>query len=555
MKKLLSLLAVFLLSYFAVRPLLAPGYFPMHDDTQVSRVIEMGRALKEGQFPVRWVADLGYGYGYPIFNFYAPLPYYVGGLFYALGVPALTATKVMFGIGVILPSLLMYAVLYPVVGEWSAIAASLLYLYAPYHAVEVYVRGAVGEYWILLFWPLILYALLWSHDITRRKRAVTLGTIGLAGSVMSHTLMGYVTMLFLFLGLGIWWTVRFFRKRVDAEELQTHVRWFVLGLGLSAFFWLPAITEMQYTNVAAQVGSTANYRDHFVCLIQLWSSAWGFGGSAPGCANDGLSFMLGKLHIIAAAIGFLGYILIGKKSISRVYVVVALVVSVLGIVFTLPISGPLWHMLPMFSYLQYPWRFLSLAAFGLSLLGALVVACVDDARGKIAVAVVIVVGVMVVNAKWFMPQYQYIKDSRSFETADDIEWRASKISDEYLPENISRPMNASEVVSATIRSDHQVTVTSVVSTAVEKQLIVESTTAATLTINTASFPGWIYRVNDKEVHPAVIHGLPQLDVGPGQSVIVIKFTDTPIRTIGNLASVATLVFIILTYGKKRKTNR
>jgi uncharacterized membrane protein len=69
------------LVFLQVRHLFADGFYPMHDDTQVSRVVVMGRALIHGQFPVRWVSDLGYGYGYPLFNFYGPLPYYVGGFF------------------------------------------------------------------------------------------------------------------------------------------------------------------------------------------------------------------------------------------------------------------------------------------------------------------------------------------------------------------------------------------------------------------------------------------------------------------------------------------
>ena len=56
-----AVIIIFILSFWAVKPLFVDGYFPVHDATQVERVYEMSRALKEGQFPVRWVADLGYG--------------------------------------------------------------------------------------------------------------------------------------------------------------------------------------------------------------------------------------------------------------------------------------------------------------------------------------------------------------------------------------------------------------------------------------------------------------------------------------------------------------
>src|SRR3989344_3800547 len=138
MKRLLPLIIIFCVSFIAIRPIISSGYFPMHDDTQVSRVITMGRALSEGQFPVRMVSDLGFGYGYPVFNFYGPLPYYFGGVIYALGVPALLATKLMFSVGIILPAILLYAVISGVLGVPAAVVSSLLYLFAPYHAVQIY---------------------------------------------------------------------------------------------------------------------------------------------------------------------------------------------------------------------------------------------------------------------------------------------------------------------------------------------------------------------------------------------------------------------------------
>jgi len=119
-------LAVFLLlilSVPAISSLFSPGYFPMHDDTQVARVVTMGRALRNGEFPVRWVSDLGYGYGYPIFNFYGPLPYYIGGSLYALGINGLIATKTMMIFGLILAAVSMYAFGAKVVGRWGGVLA------------------------------------------------------------------------------------------------------------------------------------------------------------------------------------------------------------------------------------------------------------------------------------------------------------------------------------------------------------------------------------------------------------------------------------------------
>src|SRR4030042_3532113 len=61
-------------------PLFVRGYFPHHDDLQVIRIFEMRRCLTDFQIPCRWVPDMGYGNGFPLFNFYGVLPYYLGAL-------------------------------------------------------------------------------------------------------------------------------------------------------------------------------------------------------------------------------------------------------------------------------------------------------------------------------------------------------------------------------------------------------------------------------------------------------------------------------------------
>ena len=68
-------------------PLFAAPYFSHHDDVQLIRIEQMSECLIDWQIPCRWVPDLGAGYGYPLFNFYAPLAYYIGGIMYLLTTP------------------------------------------------------------------------------------------------------------------------------------------------------------------------------------------------------------------------------------------------------------------------------------------------------------------------------------------------------------------------------------------------------------------------------------------------------------------------------------
>ena len=81
---------------------------------------------------------------------------------------------------------------------------------------------------------------------------------------------------------------------------------------MSAFFIVPAIFEMKLTNVGKIISGEFNFSDHFVFWDQLWNSAWGFAGSAKG-RMDGMSFKIGKLHLIFALSGLI-FVLARKRS-------------------------------------------------------------------------------------------------------------------------------------------------------------------------------------------------------------------------------------------------
>jgi hypothetical protein len=515
----------------------------MHDDTQVARVVEMGRALRAGQFPVRWVSDLGYGYGYPIFNFYGPLPYYVGGVLYALGLTGLTATKIMMGAGLVLAGVTMYAAIAEIAGISAGILASVFYMFAPYHAVQAYVRGAVGEYYALIFLPLILWGF-WR--ICNRKTPFTgilLAGAGTAGLIVSHTILGYAGVFL----EGIAVVVLLF-GRLKKPWIAV-----LLGLGLSAFFWLPAIWEMKYTNVAGQINSGSNFRDHFVCLGQLWNSPWGFGGSAKGCL-DGLSFKIGKEHLLIALAALVG-VLVGfiRQRRAKILITVGIVIFVVSVFFMLNISQPLWDIVPLMAYVQYPWRFLAFAIFGISLVVSQIVSAFRPAIIRWSVVILCVGLVLFVEAKRFTPQYTYSRPAADFETVEDIQFRVSEISDEYLPAAVPRPKMPQDVVRDTIpRSDlYAMEIQQMTDTYVK--VAFHTREDIQVKINTAYFPGWHYIVNVTDTKPVVQNGLPIIPIPSGDSVLQMQFRDTPVRQIANIISLLSLGVCFYLYDKREKT--
>lgn len=550
-RHVVPVILVLIFSWWSIGYLFQKGFFPMHDDTQVARVVVMGKALRNGQFPVRWVSDLGYGYGYPIFNFYGPLPYYIGGFLYMWGVPALLATKLVFIVGAVLAGITMYVLAAEVMGAAAGVVSAIAFVYAPYHAVQIYVRGAVGEFWAMAFLPLVAWGLMLVNDPLRRRLAVFWGGIGLAGVILSHTIFGYLTATVVMSGLAVYWIVSWIKKSVNRNAIIGAWTMVGMGIGISAFFWLPALVEMGWTSVSGQIGPTANFRDHFVCLSQLWNAPWGFGGSTKGCI-DGMSFKLGKLHTLLALAGTLVW-WIKHKAIPRKThcVLIASGITLGAIFFMLQSSQFLWRIAPFSSYIQYPWRFLTYAIFGLSALGGIVLTVTHRKVIQWLLAVTIMIAIIAVNAKWFRGQYRVDRPAGAYEDGEELRFRVSKISDEYLPANIPRPNAPSKMVYDSVPATVDYTVETEVDTETYFRFVVTSRKDAEVTVHRAYFPGWTFFVNGKTTYPSIVNGLPHIPVSTGDSIIEMHFFSTPVRVIGNLISVMTLGIVLFMYGKKQ----
>lgn len=551
MKRLFIIVMLALITLGAIQPLVGSGFFPMHDDTQAARVLVMKNALSEGQFPVRWVADLGYGYGYPLFNFYGPLPYYIGAALVLVGVPLLVATKLVFIVGIVLLSISTFCLVSVVWGTAAGLLAATLALYGPYHAVQIYVRGAVGEFWASAFIPFIILGIIQMTKGPTRKGGIVIGSVALSATILSHTLSGYVTVLLLLIGEGVYWLIRAVRTSFDGQLFRSHIMLMLLGLGISAFFWIPALFEMQFTSVAGQIGRSADFHNHFVCPAQLWESLWGFGGSIPGCV-DGLSFKLGKLHIVIAGIGLLIWMRM-KKTQRKGLSTIAICLLLWSLFLATSASEWFWEHVPGLRYVQYPWRFLSGATLSLALLSGAMGTIKPKLIRWIVVSLCIVVVIMV-NAKWFRPKYLYVRDAKEFETTQELRFRVSKISDEYLPPSIDRPTSVDNVIVDTIALKSGLVVTRVVDTATYARFLVSANAASGVMISRAYFPGWHYAVNTKPVRPLLEHGLPSVPVLAGVSIVEMRFSDTPVRTVANILSLASSIALVIFYVKTKKTN-
>lgn len=158
-KKLLAVFGVLIITIPAFFSLLNPSYFTMHDSQHVARLHLLDQAIRQGSLYPRWVDGLGFNFGYPLFNFYPPLIYYIGELFHLLGFSLTASIKAVFITGFLAGAIGMYLLAKKHLGKMAGILASVLYTYFFYHAVLIYVRGALAEFFTLAILPFVFLTL------------------------------------------------------------------------------------------------------------------------------------------------------------------------------------------------------------------------------------------------------------------------------------------------------------------------------------------------------------------------------------------------------------
>jgi uncharacterized membrane protein len=547
-RQIIPLLILLVLTIPAFLPVLAPGFFPMHDNTQPSRIFEMAKALTDGMFPVRWSAELGFGYGYPLFNYYAPLAYYVGAIFNLAGFNALDATKIMLALGFIVSALSMYIFAKEFLEKLGGIIAALFYVYAPYHAVNIYVRGAASEFWAYGFIPLAFWGLYKIHQ-TEKFKYVAFAALSFALIVLSHNLAAFITAPFLLL----YSFFLFFKKR--------NIKLFYslsIGLFLSAFYWIPALVEIPYFNVMSQIGPEKDIRFHFVCLQQLWTSQWGFGGSIPGCV-DGMSFMIGKYHILAAIlaviVAFQGFK--SKKLEKNVFqnIVLFFAFGLLSIFLMTSYSQFIWELVSPMRFIQFPWRFLLITSFTFSFVaGSLFYLFKKRLKSPlyIILALVVSIAIVLLYSKFFVPQEANSKNASDYVSKKALNYDISNISHEFMPSGFNKPQGIDEIANFENIENQNVELVSFTKNTGKIELSLIVSEEAEVVVPLAYFPAWSAYINGKEVPIEKDQRGVRLNVPQGSIKLELKFRQTPLERFANILSLTG--FLILAYGiiKKRK---
>jgi hypothetical protein len=552
-------LVVLVICLLALWPFIGRVSLPQETDAElhIFRLLELSTLVRGGEFYPRWAPNFYHGYGYPIFNYYAPLSYYVGLIFELLpGLDAVAGVKAVFVLGLLGAGFGMYGFVRDNWGRPSGYLAAAVYLYAPYvQYVDPIARGALAEAFSLGVFPLALWALDRLRRQPTRGRWVT-AVLLTAAVILSHNLMAL-----LFFGLLSAWVLwQTFTARADSPGWRW--LWGVLGLGVgtAAFFWLPVLLERNAVNLNTLIGAGDNYdfRTHFLSWGEMLAPTlrldW-------GATEPVFRFNLGLAQWI---LGGAGLLMLGLRRVKHAGQTLFFALAAALLIFMqLPASTFLWEATPILPFFQFPWRLLGGAVALLAILAGAGLEAVLRRWSTLrtwgtAVAItfcLLTALPLTQPAPW--PDFGDVFTFRMSLIEHSGRWLGTTSTADYVPSTVDTvPSRNGDLVNGFLVDQPLDRVnrpslpanTKVISQELKPlhfRYTVQTPEKFLLRLFLFQFPGWQVRVDGELVEPEL--GRPEgfivVPVPAGEHVVDVQFRDTPAR---QLAWAITAVSLLLT---------
>ncbi|MCA9872004.1 MAG: hypothetical protein KC441_00040 [Anaerolineales bacterium] len=553
----------------ALWPFIGRASLPQETDAElhIFRLAELSYLVRGGELYPRWAPNFYHGYGYPIFNYYAPLTYYLGLPVEMLPhLDAVAGVKFVFVLGLLLAAFGTYGFVRDNWGRTAGYVATAVYIYAPYvQYIDPHARGVLAESFSLGVFPMAL----WSLD--RLSRRPTPGRWLTAVFLIAAVILSHNLMAMLFFGILLAWAVwRVLTDRRAAPE-TSFTSWspvfgaLFLGLGVAAFFWLPVILERNAVNLNTLLGQGDNYdfHTHFLSWRELLTVS---GRLDWGATEPVFHFNLGLAQWV---LGGLGIVMLLLRRVQRPWhtLFFAIMFVVLGFLM-LPISAPVWETLPFLPYFQFPWRLLGAAGFMLAVLaGAGTEALLSMISWRGAKAGMLAAGLTVLPiilalpllepAPW--PDFGPVFPLRMSLIEQKGRWLGTTSTADYVPTTVDMIPRRNEAVVQGffdgVPLDRVNRPSLPAGAAVDSQEIsplhfqytVNSPEDFLLRLFLFDFPGWTARIDGEVVETEL--GRPArfivVPVPAGQHVVDVRFQDTPARTLAWVISGVSLLAALL----------
>lgn len=403
--RLIPILTFFLLLFLFLLPyknVPSSKFVDGHDfSLHMTRIAALEQSIRTGIILPRWLPWANYGFGSPLFTFIWGFPYYVGALLRISNIPFELVNKLL----IIIPGVIGGFGVYfwqssKTNSKLTSAASSIVYAWTPYFLLDRFVRYALGETWFLGLLPLLF----WSLEKTKKNPAYLIFTT-IFSALLLYTHHG---LMLIFMPIILTYII------VSKQNIVSQIGGILLGLGLAAFFWLPALWYYPLLHTS----QITSYNFSFPPLWSFIRSQWEGGSVFDGNVLI-MSFEIGlvNLGIIILSHIFLGYLIFKKKRQQAYSLLLWLVIFWVSIFLMQPISNQIWINFPLLKQIQLPFRLLSIVMLSATVLSALLLQFLPKNLKAISV-MFLVLAILITNRNHLGILNKKV-DSQSFYTYQD----------------------------------------------------------------------------------------------------------------------------------------
>lgn len=502
--------------------------------------MSLERAVRSGDLYPRWTNDFALGYGYPVFNYYAPLASYVALVFRLASFDLVASLNFAFLTAILVMGVGGFFLGRALFDSKTGVLLGILLSTAPYFQADIFLRGAAAETFALAISPLLLAAMVAQVKHPTGDR-FALTAVAAALLIFAHNITTIVILPAAFLIVASCLSpASDARARVLGLLLPTLA--VGVGVAIAAIYWLPAIAERDFISTWQLTTGRFDFHRNFFRPEELIQSPWDLAYRPH--QFGGFAFNTPFAPLFLALVGFgIGWWRLAHR---RMLLAVLLGLTLGALLLQLPLATLAWESVPLIAFLQFPWRLILLVTLTSAILTT--VGCISLPIPPRTRAL----GSVVVAAFWIWSATSEIHALRVDRSPDDVTVTAlqrGELVEAMTPEYMPRWSSVNPLTSGNASPPEILRGASVVGMQQidNRRMRVDlAPGGGTVVVDRHYFPGWTAVTHNGAVAvvPFGPRGLLAVDVPKDVESLVLHLDNTPTQVLGVATSGLGLVALV-----------
>lgn len=511
----------------------------------MSNIAQYYTALKDGDFPVRWLNHMA-NYGMPIPLFSQQTVAYLGaGLMFVF-----QNTLLVYNIVILLFAFAsctaLYWLLREYVNKWSALVGTFLFCFAPYRIINVYIRGAAPEFAASLFLPLILLSLKrWIQN--KQFHYFYIFILSLTLLILTHP----ISMIAFSFVIGAYYLYVIWNEKNKSKILLLTCLAGAVSLGIASFYLLPLLMEFKYLYYGQ--GGSVFLPESYLSVSNLLHPIWAYfykgdiltRGHYLHIGEIEMSLLFGGFVYLIYQTFYKRKILILESIFYAIFIIYIFLITKIG--------TPVFEIIKPLGNIQHQWRLLSGILFIPPLLTALFLFKLNK-KNQILFGVFIIGAVVVLRfPQLYGKNYQLTNETSFYSSKDNLYAQVMNTIWTGPTQNYPAKKMKGEIIEGkgqvSTRNEHNS----------YRRYNVNALTEIRMADYTFYFPGWKVYIDGKETsiefQDMNYRGVITYKVPSGKHSILVKFTETKVRLLANIVSIFSISFFGLLIIFKKQLSR